>query len=128
MSFASQYLGARYGYGSTNKRSFDCSGFVMHVYGNFGVSLPHGSGAQALVCKEIKMKDVVPGDLLFFSGRKISRSRIGHVSLVKEVEGDRIVMIHATVQLGVIQEELSKSDYFTKRFIKAGRIKEFATH
>jgi cell wall-associated NlpC family hydrolase len=123
LDFASTFLGTHYHYGSESKKSFDCSGFVRHVYGKFGVELPHGSAAQAAECVEIKLKDVQPGDLLFFSGRKVSRKRIGHVSLVKKVEGNQITMIHATVQSGVIEEVMSNSEYFTKRFIKAGRLK-----
>jgi cell wall-associated NlpC family hydrolase len=67
---------------------------------------------------------VRPGDLLFFSGRKISQKNIGHVAIVQEAEGDKITMIHATVQAGVISEVLQNSEYFNKRFIGAGRLKE----
>jgi hypothetical protein len=61
--------------------------------------------------------------LLFFSGRKVSKKNIGHVSMVKAVEGDRILMIHATLQSGVMQEYYPDSEYFRKRFISAGRLK-----
>lgn len=122
LSYAEKFIGTRYSYGSTGTKSFDCSGFVLHVYGKHGVQLPHGSRSQVAHCKEVKLKKVQPGDLLFFSGRKISKSNIGHVAIVKEVKGNSIVMIHATVQSGVIVEELHKSEYFSKRFIKAGRI------
>ncbi len=124
LNYADNFLGVRYGYGSTGTRSFDCSGFVLHVFGKHGVQLPHGSGAQASQCREIKLKKVQPGDLLFFSGRKISKSNVGHVAIVKEVNDKEITMIHATVQSGVIVEQLHKSDYFSKRFIKAGRINQ----
>jgi probable lipoprotein NlpC len=122
LTYAEKFIGTRYGYGSTGTKTFDCSGFVLHVYGKHGVQLPHGSGLQVALCEEIKLKKVKAGDLLFFSGRKISKTNIGHVAIVKEVKDKSIVMIHATVQAGVIVEELDKSEYFSKRFIKAGRI------
>lgn len=122
LSYAEKFIGTRYGYGSTGTKTFDCSGFVLHVYGKHGVQLPHGCGSQVALCEEIKLKKVQPGDLLFFSGRKISKTNIGHVAIVKEVNDKSIYMIHATVQSGVIVEELDKSEYFSKRFIKAGRI------
>jgi cell wall-associated NlpC family hydrolase len=122
LNYAETFIGCRYGYGSCGPNTFDCSGFVRHVYGKFGVDLPHGSGTQGDICKTIKLKKVKPGDLLFFSGRKVSGNKIGHVAIVKEVDGDQIKMIHATVQAGVIIEELEKSEYFKKRFIKAGRL------
>ena len=124
LHFASTYLGTKYGYGTQSGKSFDCSGFVRHCYAKFGVDLPHGSASQIAYCNTIKLKDVQPGDLLFFSGRKISSKKIGHVSLVKAVDGDRILMIHATVQSGVIQEYYPNSEYFRKRFIAAGRLKK----
>lgn len=122
LTYAEKFLGVRYGYGSTGTKSFDCSGFVLHVYGKHGIQLPHGSTSQVALCEEVKLKKVKPGDLLFFAGRKISKTNIGHVAIVKEVKGQSIYMIHATVQAGVIVEELDKSEYFSKRFIKAGRI------
>ncbi len=84
--------------------------------------MPHGSGSIAEVCDEVKLKKVKPGDLLFFSGRKVSKKSIGHVSIVKSVTDGKIEMIHATVQSGVITEMLDQSEYFSKRFIRAGRI------
>ena len=124
LNYAVTFIGCRYGYGSCGPQTFDCSGFVMHVFGKYGVELPHGSGTQKATCKEIKLKRVRPGDLLFFSGRKISQKNIGHVAIVQEAEGDKITMIHATVQAGVISEVLQNSEYFNKRFIGAGRLKE----
>ena len=44
--FALQFVGNPYVYGGTSlTNGADCSGFVMSVYNNFGVSLPHSSGA-----------------------------------------------------------------------------------
>lgn len=122
LAYAESFRGCKYGYGSCGPKTFDCSGFVRHVYGRFGVELPHGSSSQKSLCKEIKLKKVKPGDLLFFAGRKISKSNIGHVAIVKAVDGEKITMIHATVQAGVISEVMQDSEYFSKRFIAAGRI------
>ena len=47
VALAKQYLGSRYVYGGTTPSGFDCSGFVMYVYKQFGVSLPHSSSAQS---------------------------------------------------------------------------------
>jgi cell wall-associated NlpC family hydrolase len=124
LHYAQSFIGCRYGFGSCGPQTFDCSGFVMHVFGKHGITLPHGSATQKSICEEIKLKKVRPGDLLFFAGRKVSKSKIGHVAIVKSVQGDRITMIHATVQSGVITEVMQDSEYFSKRFISAGRLKE----
>lgn len=123
INYARSHLGKRYGNRTGSTASFDCSGFVCHVYQSFSVSLPHGSGAQAQVCEKIALSEVVSGDLLFFSGSKVSKSQIGHVALVTQVDDSGIHMIHSTVQAGVIEEIYERSDYFTRRFIMAGRLK-----
>jgi cell wall-associated NlpC family hydrolase len=123
LRYAQTLLHSPYKYGSTGPKAFDCSGFVMHVFGQYGIELPHGSSAQAAQCQKLKLKDVQPGDLLFFAGRKASSSAIGHVSIVLSVKDDEVTMIHATIHGGVISEVMQKSEYFNKRFIKAGRLK-----
>ena len=46
----------------------DCSGFVMSVYANFGVSLPHSSSAMRGVGYEVSLADAQPGDIICYSG------------------------------------------------------------
>lgn len=122
MHFAEHFIGRPYGFGSTGPSTFDCSGYVQYVYGHFGVKLPHGSGTQAAACHEVALKDLQPGDLLFFNGRK-RNGQIGHVAIVHHLEGSDIFMIHATVQAGVLLESMPASAYFKPRFIRAGRLK-----
>lgn len=70
VSFASQYIGRPYRYGGASlQNGADCSGFVMAVYGHFGISLPHYSGALAGVGKKVEsLAQAVPGDILAYSG------------------------------------------------------------
>ena len=47
VDYAVQFVGNPYVYGGTSlTNGADCSGFVMSVYANFGISLPRTSGAQ----------------------------------------------------------------------------------
>ena len=46
IDYATQFVGNPYVYGGSSlTNGTDCSGFVMSVYANFGVSLPHSSSA-----------------------------------------------------------------------------------
>ena len=46
----------------------DCSGFVMSVYANFGISLPHSSSGQRSCGYEVSLSDIQPGDIVCYSG------------------------------------------------------------
>lgn len=68
-SFASQFVGNPYVYGGTSlTNGADCSGFVMSVYANFGVGLPHSSSALRSVGYGVSLADAQPGDIICYSG------------------------------------------------------------
>ena len=68
-SYASQFIGNPYVYGGTSlTNGADCSGFVMSVYGAFGVGLPHSSSAMRGVGYEVSLSDAQPGDIVCYSG------------------------------------------------------------
>ena len=54
VAYASQFVGNPYVYGGTSlTNGADCSGFVMRVYEQFGVSLPRTSRAQGRVGMDV---------------------------------------------------------------------------
>ncbi len=76
--FAKQFVGNPYVWGGTSlTNGADCSGFVLSVYKNFGYTLPHYSGSQANSGTTIKVSQVQPGDLIFYS----ANGRINHVAI-----------------------------------------------
>jgi cell wall-associated NlpC family hydrolase len=74
VGIAMQYLGIPYVYGGSTPSGFDCSGFVMYVYGQMGVSLPHYTVAQYSMGVPVSRDELQPGDLVFFDG-------LGHVGI-----------------------------------------------
>jgi peptidoglycan DL-endopeptidase CwlO len=68
------YLGTPYVWGGASPSGFDCSGFVMYVYAQLGVSLPHSSYAQWGMGVAVSQSELQPGDLVFFYG-------LGHVGI-----------------------------------------------
>ena len=106
--------GSRYVSGAAGPNVFDCSGFVMWVYKHAtGKSLPHFSGAQMARSQRISIRNLKPGDLLFF-GPGGSQ----HVSMY--IGKGR--MIHATNPSSGVHTDSIRMGYYKARFAGAGRI------
>ena len=68
VGIAMQYLGTPYVWGGASPSGFDCSGFVMYVYAQVGVSLPHNAAMQYGYGSPVSRANLQPGDLVFFNG------------------------------------------------------------
>ena len=69
--YAVQFVGNPYVWGGVSlTKGADCSGFVMKVYEEFGVSLPHSSASDRKQGYAVKggLKNAQPGDLICYSG------------------------------------------------------------
>jgi cell wall-associated NlpC family hydrolase len=65
---ALQYQGVPYVYGGSNPSGFDCSGFVMFVYAQFGIALPHSAYTQGQIGTPIALDAALPGDVIIMDG------------------------------------------------------------
>lgn len=115
--------GKPYARAGSGPNSFDCSGFTMWVYKQFGIDLPHGSVTQFKVGKKVERKDIRPGDLVFFY-----RSHcVGHVGLVTEVDSaGNVTFIHASTYKTGVKIDRLESNWYAKTFCGTRRIFECA--
>ncbi|MBQ7077163.1 MAG: SH3 domain-containing protein [Lachnospiraceae bacterium] len=83
-SFALQFVGNPYVWGGSSlTRGTDCSGFVMSVYRQFGISLPHSSTSLRRVGYSVSVDEIKPGDIVCYSGHVaiyIGNGQIVHAS------------------------------------------------
>lgn len=121
LRFGKRLLNTTYRYGASGKKGFDCSGFTSHVFGNFGYKLYHSSAQQSRQFPSVKKTEILPGDLVFYEGRK-RNGRVGHVGIIVDtLSNGEFSFIHASVQEGVTISN-STADYYKRRFVGAARV------
>ena len=119
--FAKQYLGVRYVWGGASAKGFDCSGFTMYVYKQFGYSLPHtasGQWASGLGSKISSVGELQPGDLVFFNDPSRNAGKACSHAGIYVGNGQ---FIHASsAKNGVIYSDIT-SGYYNRYFKSAIR-------
>jgi cell wall-associated NlpC family hydrolase len=112
-------LGAPYRYGgSSPETGFDCSGLVAHAFERaWGLRLPRSAREQSAAGIAVSLRDIAPGDLLFYNTR---RRPFSHVAIYL---GDGR-FIHAPRRGQRVRIERIQSPYWAARFNGARRIEK----
>jgi len=63
---AARQAGKPYVYGAAGPKAFDCSGFTLYVFRQFGVNLPHRAHLQRRAGFAVSRAQARPGDLIIF--------------------------------------------------------------
>ena len=118
VDYAKQYLGCPYVYGGSGSSSFDCSGFTMYVYKQFGYELSHSATAQSKRGEYVSKENLQPGDLVFFLDYE-TMDGIGHCGIYIG-DGD---FIHASSGTGYcVKISTLLSGSYSKRYATARRL------
>ena len=106
------YLGVPYRWaGASPSTGFDCSGFVMYVYAQVGVDLPHSSQAQYGYGVAVSRAELEPGDLVFFDG-------LNHVGIY--IGGGQFV--HAPHTGDVVKISSLSESWYSSEYVGACRL------
>lgn len=113
---AKEYLGTPYVYGGASPKGFDCSGFIYYLFGQYGYSLHRGATSQYNNDGVyIEKSQLIPGDLVFFSG---GGDPISHVGMYI---GDG-QFIHSSSGKGYVVITALDSSYYLEHYAGAKRI------
>jgi cell wall-associated NlpC family hydrolase len=118
---AMQYLGVPYQWGGASpKTGFDCSGLVMYVFAQLGVSLPHYAASQyhSPATVWVAPNRLQPGDLVFFTGSDGTRKEPGHVGIYV----DDGYLIDAPHTGGFVEVDSLDEGWFANTYVGARRI------
>ena len=115
---AKQFLGTRYVYGGASPSGFDCSGFTMYVYKQFGYSLPHtatGQWQSGLGTKVYSIGALQAGDLVFFNDPSRNAGKAcSHAGIY--IGGGQFIHSSSSKSNGVIISDLT-SGYYNTYFV-----------
>jgi len=109
--FAYGLIGTGYRFGGRNPEAgLDCSGMVAYIVEQVsGTRLPHNAARIADQTRPISMRDLQPGDLVFFNTLKRRHSHMG----IYLGEGK---FIHAPSSRGSVRIDSLDNVYFAPRF------------
>jgi len=93
VDIALRYLGTPYSWAVASPAGFDCSGFVMYVYGRLGIGLPHSSSMLWGVGRTVDRKRLEPGDIVFFNGLSHVGIYVGNGTFVHSPHSGDVVKI-----------------------------------
>ena len=112
---AQKYLGVPYVYGGASPSGFDCSGLVYYVLKTLGYSPNRTPEAQYAHGTYVSKADLLPGDIVFFSG---NGSTITHVGIY----AGNGQFIHAPNSRSTVSYASLTSGYWSDHYFGARRV------
>ena len=121
IKYAKQFMGVPYVWGGMSPSGFDCSGFINYVFRGFGFSLTRTSYGMAELGTTVSLKNLQPGDLMFFKARNLNSKQVGHVALVVDTTDGIIKFIHAA-RTGIRIDTFNNHSYYVPRYMRSKRL------
>jgi cell wall-associated NlpC family hydrolase len=119
VAYAKDFLGAKYLWGGTTPNGFDCSGYLLYVYRNFGVHLNRVASDQARQGVWVSRPDLLPGDVVAFN----TDGPAGYISHIGIYIGGGN-FIHASggqFKAGSVRIDSMSNSYYSKAYVTARR-------
>ena len=118
LTVSSTYLGVPYKLGGMSRKGMDCSGFVVLVHKEaLGLSLPRTAHEIYTVATPVANESLVPGNLVFFSGKG---AKIDHIGIYLG-DGKFINAASGGPRRGVVISKLSEPSW-SRSYVGGGSV------
>lgn len=128
IDYGKNFLGKPYRYRPESGVTFDCSGFLQHIFKSHSIEIPRTSRSIGSFVDKVELDEIQEGDFLFFQGRNTSVNSVGHIAVVVGCDSVGLKMMHSC-RRGIVIDDFPRS-YYEQRFLYAGRlpVKNDAAH
>jgi murein DD-endopeptidase len=112
---AESLIGTPYHFGGADAAGFDCSGLALYVHERAGLAIPRTAAEQQRAAHPVPLKQLQPGDLVFFRIRKRGIDHVGvYTGAGRFIHAPRAGL---TVRYG----DLRGDGFYARRVVGAGR-------
>lgn len=112
---ADSLRGTPYRFGGATPGGFDCSGLVFFTHRELGLRVPRTARGQFAAAALIDVRDLQPGDLVFF---QLNSRTVDHVGIY----AGKGRFIHAPRTGRTVDYDSLLDNYYADRFAGAGRV------
>ncbi len=112
-ALAAGLVGTPYRFGGSDVGGFDCSGLAVYAYEKVGIAIPRTAAEQHRAARRVPLRDLRPGDLVFF------RIRSWHVNHVGIYVG-RGQFIHAPRSDASVSYASLDGGFYREHLVSAG--------
>jgi hypothetical protein len=120
IAYAKTLQGTPYKQNGATKKGFDASGFVHHVFEQYGLKIPRTS--KEMYRTGQKTNSLQPGDLVFYDTKNRSKREVSYVGLYL---GNH-KFISVSVKNGISLQNMNNS-YWKSKFMGAAKVKKSST-
>ena len=117
---ARTYTGTPYKWGGIKSSGLDCSALVVLSFSSIGMKLPRTSSEIADLGTRVSLKNINPGDLVFFSTSPTRE--VNHIGIVSEYRSDKEIRFIHSVTGGGVKEDNIFAEKYMRIFVKATRV------